>query len=83
MRKNQNKTFYHYKAVFLNENDEEIETSYFMTIKNISEKFNCCKATVLNNIKEPNRKVRGGKFNNIKLFRIHEPVMLTIPNPNL
>ena len=83
MRKNQNKSYYHYKAVSIDEDGNEIQTDYFMTIKNLTDNYNCCKATILNNLRDPDRKVRNGKFNNIKLYRIHEPVMMTVPNPNL
>lgn len=81
MRKNENKSFYHYKAIFYNDEGEEIDKKYYLTLKKIIEEFQCCRQTILTNLKEPDRNVRGGKFNNIKLYRVHEPVFIKIENP--
>ena len=83
MRKNENKSFYHYKAIFYDENGEPNSYKYYLTINKITEEFNCSRASVMNKLKEPDRIIRRGKFNNLKFYRVNEPAFIQVANPNI
>ena len=79
MRKNPNKSFYHYKIDILDNNGVVVQTTYYMTLYEIMETFSCCKKTILDKIKTPEFNSR--KLKNTRIHRVKEPVFLMVVNP--
>lgn len=80
MRKNPNKSFYHYKIDLLDKEGEVVQSTYYMTLYEIMETFSCAKKTILDKIRDPQLKSR--KLPNTKIHRVKEPVFLMVANPN-
>ena len=81
MRKNGNKTNYHYFIEFFDDNQKFVERKYYMTSQQIVEQFNCCRKALFNHINNPNK--RSKKLGKTIITRICEPVQITMPNPQL
>jgi hypothetical protein len=79
MRKNPNKSFYHYLAHIHDDDGELIDHKYFLTLGDVMRTYDCCRKTVANKLQDPESK--GRKLKNIKLYRIHEPTHIIIENP--
>lgn len=82
MRRNPNKTHYHYCVeVFDDNNLHIIERKFYMTASQIMNEYGCSQKSLFNHIKEYNNKSK--KLGHIKIHRILEKVYILAPNPNL
>lgn len=80
VRKNPNKTFYHY-CVETFDDDEFIERKYYMTAKQIIDEYKCSQKAFYNHMNQYNK--RSKKLGKIKIYRILERVHVLTPNPEL
>lgn len=81
VRKNPNKTYYHYVVETFDEQDEFEDRKYYMTAKQIIDFYKCSQKSFYNHIKEPNKKSK--KLGKVKIYRILERVHVLAPNPDL
>ena len=81
VRKNQNKTNYHYVAESFDKDNKFQDRSYYMTSNDICIEYACCAKSLFNHINKPNK--RSKKLGNLIITRILEPVRIMLPNPCL
>ena len=74
-----NNSYYHYRADLYNEKSQIIDRFFFFTLSGVLDKYNVCKKTAIDKIKDPLKNVK--KLKNVKLYRIKEPARITIENP--
>lgn len=79
VRKNPNKSFYHYKMDLHDRMGEVIQTTYYMTLYEIMGIFDCSRKAVQDKLRTPDSNSR--KFKNMKIYRVNEPVFLRVENP--
>jgi len=78
MRKNSNKSFYHFASILYDENTgEEIEKKYFMTLKEMADDFQVHTSS-LGKVIRFKKKLK--KIPNVVFKRVYEPVLLKVPN---
>ena len=75
MRKNGNKSFYHYKIEYEHGGAPE----FYMTLYQLMEKFECSRKTIIDKINDPLKNSR--KIKGCTIIRIKEPVFIQIENP--
>ena len=80
VRKNPNRTYYHYCVETFDDN-KFVSRRYYMTSKQIIEEYGCSQKSFFLHIKNPNPKSK--KLGNVKIYRILEPVNVLVANPNL
>lgn len=81
VRKNENKTNYHYVVETFDKNNIFQDRSYHMTSHDLCDRYQCCAKSLFNHINKPNK--RSKKLGHILITRINEPVRILLPNPNL
>lgn len=81
MKGYKNKNFYHYVVETYDDNNKFVERNYYLTSEDICKKYDCCKKSFFNYLKEPKKTNR--KLKNLKIYRILEPVHILTPNPDL
>ena len=78
MRKNSNKSFYHFASILYDENTgEEIEKKFFMTLKEMADDFQVHTSS-LGKVIRFKKKLK--KIPNVVFKRVYEPVLLKVPN---
>ena len=81
VRKNPNKTHYHYCVESFDDDGEFEDRKYYMTAKQIIEEYGCSQKAFYNHMNNYNK--RSKKLGKIKIYRILEKVHVLAPNPDL
>ena len=82
-RRTANQSFYHFKAVFVDDNAEIEKVKYYLTAFDVCQDFNCCRKTIYDKVRDPLRLGRYGQFANVIIQKVKEPVYVRCPNPHL
>ena len=78
MRKNSNKSFYHFSSILFDEDTgEELEKKYFMTLKEMADAFQVHPSS-LGKVIRYKKSLK--KIPNVIFKRVYEPVLLQVPN---
>lgn len=81
MRKNSNKTNFHYRSE-IEAPDGSIQTKYYMTLKQICDEYNTSTFTIYRIMKE-NYEPQIESLKNVKFFKDYKPAYIMVPNNSL
>jgi hypothetical protein len=76
-----NATNYHFRTYKLDENNDKIDETYYISCKIICELYKCSRFTVYYKINNPTVKSR--TFPDIFIEKIREPFKISINNPRI
>ena len=83
MRRNTNKSFYHYFAQFYDEDGDPYDGKYYMTLKDIMAEYGVSRKTIHKKINEPRAKFRNKALQDVTFIRVKEPRFIMVKNPDL
>lgn len=78
MRKNQNKSFYHYSSEEYDSEGKVIDIRFYMTLRELESKFKKSRFTFNLVLNDPDRRIKTLK--NFKFKRVHIPVYNQVIN---
>ena len=78
MRKNQNKSFYHYSVEEVDAKDNVVDVRFYMTMREMEAKFQKSRITFHRCPNDPNRRIKA--LPNLKFKRVHIPVYKQVTN---
>jgi hypothetical protein len=80
VRKNSNKSFYHYSVTEYKKDGEEV-TKYYMTLKELGEDFLVHPSTINKALNNQDHIIR--KYPNFIFKRVHVPKFISVLNPQI
>ena len=75
-----NRSYYHYYAQYYRDG-VPYDGKYYLTAFDLCEEFKCSRKTIMDKVRDPSRVGRNGRFRDIEIIRVKEPVYTRVLNP--